>query len=278
MKNIQPFYPDNHSQNDVNNSFTVPGILTEIEGLIHPGSVGHVWKNDKDLNILMFSLLVWRECNSNEIHTTSLIVYCAIRENYDTWYKSRGKLQPLAPYRLSAYLNRAVSRAILANAERQPDHSWDDLLAAAEQMLPPARIQDDELGELIFQYDTNWYEGFVTWLETLIIIQLELPEGGRSVAKNLMHAKSMLADQAGWTRQCFDFAAKKLLKLKNAHWLEPGEQPLTTDSFIDHLEGETISVTHTGRFTFWCKDGDMFGGHSIRVHGSLKSGFKNAEI
>lgn len=36
MKKIQPFYRDNHTHKDVYNSFTIPGILTGIEGLIHP--------------------------------------------------------------------------------------------------------------------------------------------------------------------------------------------------------------------------------------------------
>lgn len=276
MQNIQSFYPENRSHHDVNEWFSYPDALTGIEGLIHPNSGGHVQKNEKDMNILSFSLIVWRECNANDFHTTPLHVFCAIRENYDDWYKSNEKFQPLSAYSLSAYLNAAENRAVLAHAERQTNRSWDDLQAIAQQLLPPVRIQDDVLGELVFQYNTNWYEGFTTWLEKRIIIHLELPEGGRSTVKNIVHVKSLLADQAGWTRQCFDFAAKKLLKLKNAHWLESGEQPLTDAAFISQLEVESITVTTTGRFIFWCKDGGMFGDHTISVHGSLKSGFKNA--
>lgn len=278
MKNIQSFYPENRSRHDVNECFSYPDILTEIEGLIHPKSRGHVHKNEKGLNILSFSLIVWREFNSTDFHTKPLIVFCSIRENYDTWYKTLEKFQPLSPYSLSAFLNTDEDRAVLEYAERQTDRSWDDLKAIAQQLLPPVLIQDDVLGELEFQYDTNCYEGIANWLEKPIIIQLELPEGGRSSVKNLVYAKSLLADQVGWTRQCFDFAAKKLLKLKNSHWLESGEQPLTHDAFISHLEVESITVTHTGRFTFWCKDGGMFGDHALSVHGSFKSGFKNAEF
>ncbi len=81
-----------------------------------------------------------------------------------------------------------------------------------------------------------------------------------------------------WDHDIRNYVVKELLDLKNSTWLEEDEAELDGDDFLKQISLETVSVDTEGFFEFWYDDGDLFGGHSIMVSGSIKGGLNDAGI
>ncbi len=78
------------------------------------------------------------------------------------------------------------------------------------------------------------------------------------------------------------FAAKELTSLAN-EWLADDEenedaQPITEDTFAKRITLSEISIAPNGSFAAYYEDDDMFWGHVVEIHGSLKKGILNANI
>src|ERR1700722_6846217 len=74
-----------------------------------------------------------------------------------------------------------------------------------------------------------------------------------------------------------DYAALRLLALRNDAWSDEGEPPLESDEFKDRMRLESITVHPDGDFEYWYNDGDLFWGHAIHVSGSLAAGPTGAD-
>lgn len=62
-----------------------------------------------------------------------------------------------------------------------------------------------------------------------------------------------------------EFAASKLLKLKNENWLSEHEVPISTEKFIETIEFEGVNAFAEGGFEIYFIDHEMFGRHTIVV-------------
>ena len=95
-------------------------------------------------------------------------------------------------------------------------------------------------------------------------------------------AKKLVTEQETWDKTMREFAAKKLTALAN-EWLDEDEEsndakPITEEMFAKRITLSEISITSGGSFTAYYNDDDMFWGHTIEIHGSLKKGIANANI
>ena len=153
-----------------------------------------------------------------------------------------------------------------------------------EEMLieyrKPVVLQDDILGELIYDKQLKSFEGNVAWLRGKIHISLYVDKDNKSgITKAKKLLKTMVLEQEKWDADMRGFAAKELTKLA-CEWAESEEEAtlITEDSFAKRISLSLIWVTAGGSFTAYLDDDELFFGHSITVSGSLKKGMISAKI
>lgn len=86
----------------------------------------------------------------------------------------------------------------------------------------------------------------------------------------------------GWMEQNLartkEYAASKLVQLKNESWLSEGEVPATIQTLIDAMELDGINAFPDGNFEIYFDDNDLFGEHSIVVDVSAAFEFTDVYI
>lgn len=127
------------------------------------------------------------------------------------------------------------------------------------------------------------FEATLLWNGIEIPFMLEVnTESKSSWSRVRTAAKKFVAEQVTWDEAMRKFAAKKLTSLAN-DW-QAGEEenkdanPITEETFMKRITLSEISITLGGGFTAFYNDDDMFWGHAIDIHGSLKNGITNAKI
>ena len=91
-------------------------------------------------------------------------------------------------------------------------------------------------------------------------------------------AHRLWQDQAAWNARILDYAATKLLPIKNKTWRKEDVEELTADQFRIRMELQEVLVSADGSFEFWHSDRDLFWGHAIAVFGDLAGGPRDANI
>jgi hypothetical protein len=147
----------------------------------------------------------------------------------------------------------------------------------AERLREPVVVSTDRFGQVTMNPLIGWFEGKVKWNRKTIELHLERDEDG-GIAYAINTAENLWSDQAGWKRKVENFAVEKLLPLKNDSWLGEDERELTPADFKKKMKLQSINVAGDGSFEFWHDDGDLFGGHSIQIRGTLKDGLADADI
>ena len=145
----------------------------------------------------------------------------------------------------------------------------------------PVVLQDDVLGELIYDKQLKSFEGNIAWLRGRIDISLSVDKDNKSgITKAKKLLKTMVLEQEKWDADMRAFAAGKLTKLA-CEWAESEEEAasITEDSFAKRISLSLLWVTAGGSFTAYLDDDDeLFFGHSIAVSGSSKKGLLSADI
>ena len=144
----------------------------------------------------------------------------------------------------------------------------------------PVVLQDDILGELIYDKQLKSFEGNIAWLRGKIHISLYVDKDNKSgITKAKKLLKTMVLEQEKWDADMRGFAAKELTKLA-CEWAESEEEAalITEDSFAKRISLSLIWVTSEASFSACFDDDELFFGHSITVSGSLKKGMISAKI
>ncbi len=161
--------------------------------------------------------------------------------------------------------------------------SCPELEAVLEEYNKPVVIEDKVLGTLILNREFGIFETTLLWNGNEVTFMLEVnPESKSSWGRARTAAKKLVVEQETWDKTMREFAAKKLTALAN-DWLAEDEEnndakPITEEAFADRIALSEISITSGGSFTAYYNDDDMFWGHAIEIHGSLKKGIANANI
>ena len=144
----------------------------------------------------------------------------------------------------------------------------------------PIIIEDDILGELLYDRTINSFDGHIPWLDKKIDISLDVYKDNKSgITKARKAMKEMLSDSKRWDTDMRTFAAIKLTDLAR-DWCESEEEALkiTEESFADRIGIESISMTSGGSFTAYFNDDNIFAEHCITVSGSLKKCITSASM
>ena len=144
----------------------------------------------------------------------------------------------------------------------------------------PVVLQDDVLGQLIYDKQLKSFEGNIAWLRGKIHISLYVDKDNKSgITKAKKALKTMVLEQGKWDTDIRSFAAKELTKLAG-EWAESEEEAalITEESFAKRISLSLLWVTAGGSFTAYLDDDELFFGHSIAVSGSSKKGLLSADI
>ena len=167
----------------------------------------------------------------------------------------------------------------------------EDENAFCERYKIPITFNDEQFGTFVFDKGIKWYAGAVDYQGDSINVTLESEDDIKTL-------RFICKDMDGFIAKASRYAAKELLELGN-QWLYEGTMdegdnyegmmdeddnevdftPLTEDDFAKRIALNEISLDDTedgGHYSLWFDDGDIFAGHSIRVSGSIESGFIEA--
>ena len=144
----------------------------------------------------------------------------------------------------------------------------------------PIILQDDILGELIYDKQIKSFQGSIIWQDRKINIILDVDKDNTGeITKAKKALKTMVSEQAKWDADLRSFAAKKLTKLA-CEWAESDDETseITEESFAKRISLSSICMISGGSFSAYFDDDDLFFGHCITVCGSLKKGIVSADI
>lgn len=152
-----------------------------------------------------------------------------------------------------------------------------ELTTVKDELLTPVRIDTPHFGVLELDRRFGEYVGQIDWCGSNVSLCLSCsdhnaPEAVLAVADTLFSARR------DWSMRVKEFAADRMLSLKNDNWLHDDESDLSREDFISCMTLTEISIDESGSFTFSNDDGDLFWGHSIAVSGNIADGLKDAEI
>jgi len=146
-----------------------------------------------------------------------------------------------------------------------------------DELLTPIRIDTPHFGVLELDRRFGHYVGQIDWCGSKVALNLscsdhKAPDAVLAVAQALFSARE------DWSTRVKEFAADRLLSLKNDNWLQDDENDLSRGDFISRMTLKEISIDESGSFTFWHDDGDLFWGHTIAIRGSITEGLNDADI
>lgn len=148
----------------------------------------------------------------------------------------------------------------------------------------PLIIEDNVLGKLELNRDFEYLEGNISWNGESVSLSLEIDmedEATWDIARN--NAYKLIVNSETWDKSMREFAAKNLTNLAN-DWQANDESednaPITEKDFSERITLSHLSIFHDdgGTFTAYYNDDDLFWGHTIKIYGSVKNGFKFANI
>lgn len=268
------------TENEWENSFDKKeqGILV----LRHEGDITS--KRNGFWEVAIFCL-AYMDCETGELHKEECrFVFAASEKEYEnhlipefdeeTMYhlKVRKKLPEELPEIMIKRLDFLLVNVIEKNVKSL---ELEEILAEYKK---PIIIEDDILGELLYDKTINIFEGHIPWLDKKIDISLDVDKDNKSgITKARKAMKELYLGVEKWDAEMRTFAAKKLIGLAR-DWCESEEEALkiTEESFADRIGIESISMTSGGSFTVYFSDDDIFAEHCITVGGSLKKGITSA--
>ncbi len=152
-----------------------------------------------------------------------------------------------------------------------------ELAGIREELLIPVRVNTQEFGTLELDRRLGNYVGEVEWCGFDITLNLACADSNASEAV-LAPARALFRMKEDWNAKITEFAADRLLLLKNENWLQDDESEISRHEFISRMSLNEIVVEENGDFTFYYDDGDLFWGHCISVSGNLGEGLTDADI
>lgn len=152
-----------------------------------------------------------------------------------------------------------------------------ELAAISEELQRPVVFQSRRFGALSLDRRGRCYQGVAQWCGTEVPLSIscaDLNDPASAVAV----AESLFNDQDARNRRARDYAADRLLELKNDSWLDEDEVEISRAEFISRMQIASISINQNGDFHLWYEDGGLFFGHLILVSGNLERGLSDTGI
>ncbi len=165
-----------------------------------------------------------------------------------------------------------------------------ELMPLLEEFRKEVVLEDEELGTLVLNKDTDLFEGKVDYGADRFTLYLEVDALDKNTwTQALNAAKALICKGAYWDQPMCEFAAKELTDLANDYREEEDydDESLYAPSDLEEISEEEFAcriyifeliVNAGGEFTAYYNDDDMFSGRVITVTGSLEKGIEDANL
>lgn len=156
------------------------------------------------------------------------------------------------------------------------EHVWNEY-------MKPVCIEDEVLGTLQLNRDSDCLEGEVSWRGEEVCLTLEVdPDDEETWDLVRDIARKFMADCENRDKAMREFAAGELTALANEWQAEDDDlkdaDPVTEEVFARRIALSELSIGCEGDFTAYYNDDDMFWGHVVEVCGTLDQGAERANI
>jgi hypothetical protein len=251
--------------------------VVDIIGVVDaPGVRAGMSRGEQKWNLIL-QLPVWRYAGQPLRREQLTIRQFVDKAEYESM---RASMPAYRVVRLRAHVaeTNAMNRpeALLVEVV-DADATDAELARAAIDLQKPVTFDDPVLGHLTFDRSIRIYQGNATWhRQTVRVVVPAHSDAERDDA--LATARTLFDAQSEWDRRVRTLVIEKLLPLKNDVWLQDDESKFTATSFEARIHLQSIHIEREGRVEFWYSDGDMFGGHSIQVRGTLSDGPLSADL
>ena len=242
-----------------------------VQGVVSAGGQGGWHDDDDDYKVHCFSFDAWREPGKPVLKRYLTILRPVPR---DADYSE--DFPEYSVQRISVYLSTDGMRAVFEKALRM-DSPDDELATIATELQQPVIVSTERFGDLVLDRSMDWFEGETEWNGQAV--EVTLPEHDDKPDEDaLKTAHALWSDEEKWNQRIEDYAVRELLDLRNDSWREDDDPELTAEAFIARMTLTMVSISYDGGFEFWYDDGEMFGGHTIMVSGTLADGPTDAGI
>ncbi|GMQ57263.1 hypothetical protein AN1V17_16580 [Vallitalea sediminicola] len=231
------------------------------------------------------------KCQGEELWTFSL--------NLEYWYNSNFEINT-KPLRVTKKVEHAELKKLMDKAKRETvikiiyDGDISDSIVELDRIIDydfyDSKLQpfvedirkdiiydDSELGKFILNKSVDTYGSILDWCGVKSELIMETNEESELV-ELIEKYKDRFSDQFDWDSKAKKFASKELISTKNDFWIDDDEKEMSEIEFQSLMSLESIVLYTDDSYTFWYKDGDIFGGHVIVVDGDFESGLNRAEI
>ena len=138
-------------------------------------------------------------------------------------------------------------------------------------------IDDDVLGHLVYNAESNWYESEVHKDGLPLAIKIEANDDG-DISVAFARAQLVFSKLDHYAEAAKAHAVDQLLTLKNDSWLEEEEDPVNPNRFKARMTLEELFFSRDGDVIFYHDDGDLFWGHAIEIGMNGGDIFTHADI
>jgi hypothetical protein len=147
-----------------------------------------------------------------------------------------------------------------------------ELATLKSKLARPVRRKEAGIGTLTLNRESKNWETKVKWKGRPVGVSID-PKDPENPALEFAAARDLVKFLNRWTATASSRAVKDYLKSYNAEWAPEANEPtLTPQQFTARLSPESISVGPGSLASICLRDGDLLGGHSIRVPLDLKKG------
>lgn len=249
----------------------------EITGVVGLDAVGAAMAQDQEFWTIRMTFDAWR-VDSSDIRVESLeICKRGTKSDVDAMMET---IEPDLIISIRARFSEqnltGKPQALLVNL-LSLSSSDTELQEVAQELKKPVTFEEPQLGLFTYDRRTKWYSAKIRWNWRKIDIHLNIDKD-KYLDSILKTAHALRNNSKYWNHIIYEYAARKLLQLKNEYWLDEDEKILTKNKFKSRLKLDSISINEDGTFDFWLDDGNLFLGHTIQVTGDLKSGLTSAGI
>jgi hypothetical protein len=217
-------------------------------------------------------ITAWKYINSDKVFKRNFVL--TGKADFQQIKELQGKILPDAIVSLKVRQKEDTFLLVEIIENKNVNEELEDIL---KEQTRPIIYTDETLGEFILNKRFNIYTGRIKWNNKAIKLNIEKYTGKR-LNEVFIVANELFKEQSMWDKKIKEFAAEKLLKLKNESWLEEGENKITAEQFVKKMELESIDVSLKNKFEFCFDDGELFWGHGITVYGNLEKGPMKAEM
>lgn len=221
---------------------------------------------------LVFHLAAWRDDKNVRVEK----LRCEMAVTKPVLAEFMKLIRPYSMIEARIKDRTSTGAAVLATVEIFVGEDGD-LATVKDELLTPVRIDTQHFGVLELDRRFGEFAGKTDWCGSDVSLRLSCsdhhaPEAVLAVADALFSARE------DWSMRIKEFAADRMLSLKNDNWLHDGERELSRENFISCMTLTEISIDESANFTFSYDDGDLFWGHTIAVSGNIVGGLRDAKI